>query len=66
MKKYGFDFVSTEALIGRLDQPYVRVMTDAEGKKINLRADDGIHFSPQGLQRIATAVLKTIDPPSSN
>lgn len=62
MKKYGFDFVSTEALIGRLDQAYVRTMTDAEGKKINLRADDGIHFSPQGLQRIATAVLKTIDP----
>ena len=63
MKRYGFDFVSTEALIGHLDQPYVRFMTDESGKKINLRADDGIHFSPQGLQRIAAAVLKTIDPP---
>ncbi len=66
MKKYGFDFVSTEALIGRLDQPYVRFMTTEEGKKINLRADDGIHFSPQGLQRIAAAVVKTIDPPQDN
>jgi hypothetical protein len=63
MKRYGFDFVSTEELIGRLDQPYVRHATDATGKKINLRADDGIHFSPQGLQRIASAVLKTIDTP---
>ena len=66
MKKHGFDFVSTEALIGRLDQPYVRFMTGEDGKKINLRADDGVHFSPQGLQRIAAAVLKTIDPPSDN
>ncbi len=63
MKRYGFDFVSTEELIGRLDQPYVRHASDATGKKINLRADDGIHFSPQGLQRIASAVLKTIDAP---
>ncbi len=62
MKRHGFDFVSTEALIGYLDQPYVRYTTDDAGKKINLRADDGIHFSPQGLQRIAAAVLKAIDP----
>ena len=62
MKQYGFDFVSTEALIGRVDEPYVRHAIDASGKKINLRADDGIHFSPQGLQRIASAVLETIDP----
>ena len=66
MEKYGFDFVSTEALIGRLDQPYVRYMTDAEGKKITLRANDGIHFSPKGLQIIAAAVLKTIDPALAN
>ena len=67
MKQHGFDFISTEALIGRLDQPYVRYATDAtdaKGRKINLRADDGIHFSPQGLQRIAAAVLKTIDAPN--
>lgn len=66
MKRYGFDFISTEALIGYLDQPYVRAMTDETGKKINLRADDGIHFSPRGLQRIAAAVVKTIDPPDNN
>ena len=54
---------STEELIGHLDQPYVRHATDETGKKINLRADDGIHFSPQGLQRIASAVLKAIDAP---
>ncbi len=66
MEKYGFHFISTETLIGRLDQPYVRYMIDAEGKKINLRADDGIHFSSQGLQRIAAAVLKTIDPSLDN
>lgn len=62
MKQYGFDFVSTEALIGRVDEPYVRHAIDTSGKKINLRADDGIHFSPQGLQLIASAVLETIDP----
>lgn len=62
MKQYGFDFVSTEALIGSVDEPYVRHAIDASGKKINLRADDGIHFSPQGLQRIASAVLETIEP----
>lgn len=66
MEKYGFDFISTEALIGRLDQPYARFMTDPEGKKINLRAEDGIHFSPQGLQRIAAALLKSIDPDLDN
>jgi hypothetical protein len=66
MKRYGFDFISTEALIGHLDQPYVRYMTDETGKKINLRADDGIHFSPQGLQRIAAAVLKAIEPSNDN
>ena len=63
MKRYGFDFVSTEALIGRLDQPYARHAIDAKGKQINLRADDGIHFTSQGLQRIASAVLTTIDTP---
>ena len=66
MHRYGFDFISTEALIGRLDQPYVRYITDDAGKKINLRADDGIHFSPQGLQRIAAAVLKAIDPSNND
>ena len=66
MKRHGFDFISTEALIGHLDQPYVRSMPDETGKKINLRADDGIHFSPQGLQKIAAAVIKTIDPPNTN
>jgi len=66
MEKYGFNFISTEALIGRLDQPYARFMTDPVGKKINLRAEDGIHFSPQGLQRIAAALLKSIDPDLDN
>jgi len=69
MKRHDFDFISTEALIGRLDQPYVRYATDtsdAKGRKINLRANDGIHFSPQGLQRIATAVLRTIDSPNDH
>lgn len=69
MKRYDFDFISTEALIGRLDQPYARYATDAtdaKGRKINLRADDGIHFSPKGLQRIAAAVLKTINVPNDH
>lgn len=66
MKRYDFDFVSTEELIGRLDQPYVRYATDLSGKIINLRANDGIHFSPQGLQRIAAAVLETIDAPNED
>jgi hypothetical protein len=66
MKRHGFDFVSTETLIGRVDQPYARHITDETGEKINVRADDGIHFSPQGLQRIAAAVLTAIDPPDEH
>lgn len=65
MQRHGFDFISTEELIGRLDQPYTRHVIDAHGKKINVRADDGIHFSPQGLQRIAAAVVNKLDAASA-
>ncbi len=61
MAQYGFDYLSTEELLGRLDQPFTRHIIDDQGQKRLMRAPDGIHFTPDGLRRISSALVERIE-----
>ena len=60
-KAWGTDYLATEPLIGALSEPFQKFMLDASGQPVNLRAGDGIHFAPAGLQRIKQALLSHIE-----
>jgi hypothetical protein len=44
-----------------LSDPYQKFLINAEGKSVNLRAEDGIHFAPSGLNIIKQALVDHID-----
>ena len=54
------DYLSTEALFGSLDDPYSRHIEMPERGKIAVRAEDGIHFTPEGLRLIGARVVDLI------
>lgn len=56
--QHGTDYLSTEALVGPLSAPFQKHQPQANGSPVLLRADDGIHFAPAGLQRVKQAVLE--------
>lgn len=60
-KAWGTDYLATEPLIGALSEPFQKFMPDASGQPVNLRAGDGIHFTPAGLHRIKQALLKHLE-----
>lgn len=60
-KAWGTDYLATEPLIGALSEPFQKFMPDAAGQPVNLRAGDGVHFAPAGLQRIQQALLAHIE-----
>lgn len=60
-KAWGTDYLATEPLIGALSEPFQKFMPDASGQPVNLRAGDGIHFTPAGLHRIKQALLDHIE-----
>jgi hypothetical protein len=59
-KKYNFDFISTEEILGSLDEPYKKYITDPKKGKLVVRADDGVHFTPLGLRLISARVEELI------
>lgn len=60
-RAWGTDYLATEPLIGALSEPFQKFMPDASGQPVNLRAGDGIHFAPAGLNRIKQALIDHID-----
>lgn len=59
-KKYDFEYISTEDLLGSLDEPYKKYITDPKKGKLVVRADDGVHFTPLGLRMISARVEELI------
>ncbi len=60
MSAYGFNFISTEDLLGNLEHPFKNYIFDSNGKEVVVRASDGTHFSPQGLRIISTKLVSVI------
>lgn len=59
-KKYNFDYLPTEDILGSLDGPYQKYITDPKKGKLVVRADDGIHFTSLGLRLISARVEELI------
>ncbi len=59
-RKYDFEYISTEDLLGSLDEPYKKYITDPKKGKLVVRADDGVHFTPLGLRMISARVEELI------
>ena len=60
MNAYGFKYISTEDLLGALDQPFKNSIMDSSGKEVVVRASDGTHFTPQGLRMISAKLVSVI------
>ncbi len=60
LQKYHYQYVSTEEILGRLDEPYQAYTKDPIRGDILLRASDGIHFSPTGLRMIGSTVVNAV------
>ena len=58
--RFGFDYLSTESIIGPLDQPFRKYIEDPQKGRITVRADDGIHFTPSGLRLINASLVELI------
>ncbi len=61
MDRYGFDYLSTELLLGSLDEPFASFIFDREGKKITVRSADGVHFTPKGLTILSDALTERLE-----
>ncbi len=59
-RKYKFDYLPTEDLLGSLDEPYKKFVEDPKKGKLVVRADDGIHFTTLGLRMISARVEELI------
>lgn len=59
--QWGTDYLATEPLIGVLSAPFQKFKRKADGQRVNLRADDGIHLTPSGLRLINQALLAHIE-----
>jgi uncharacterized protein len=59
-KKNGFDFISTEEILGSLDAPFTKYSQDPVKGSILIRANDGIHFTPNGYRLVSNQIIKTL------
>jgi hypothetical protein len=59
-QKYNFQYVSTEEIVGPLDQPYKAYIKDPVKGDVLMRASDGIHFTPTALRLISQRVVNAI------
>lgn len=60
-KTWGMDYLATEPLIGKLSEPFQKFIIDEAGHTLKLRAEDGIHMTPSGLNRIKKALVDHIE-----
>ena len=58
---FGTDYLATEPLIGLVSLPFKKFMRDENGLSINLRGEDGTHFTPAGLNKIKQALVAHIE-----
>ena len=58
--QFNFDYLSTEDLLGGLDEPFKKFIDEPLKGQVMLRADDGIHFTQAGLRLISTRLYELI------
>lgn len=58
--RFGFDYLSTEDILGPLDQPFRKYIEDPQKGRVTVRADDGIHFTPSGLRLINASLVELV------
>ncbi|HEY7136125.1 MAG TPA: DUF459 domain-containing protein [Acidimicrobiia bacterium] len=54
-------YIDSYSLFADENGNYLSSTTDANGNRVSLRAGDGIHFSPDGGDRLAQAVYQVLD-----
>ena len=59
-QKYNYQYVSTEEIVGRLDQPYKAYIKDPVKGDLLMRGSDGIHFTPTALRLISQRVVQAV------
>jgi hypothetical protein len=59
-KNFGFDYLSTEEIIGPLNEPFRKYIDDPQKGRVTVRADDGIHFTPSGLRLINATLVELL------
>jgi hypothetical protein len=57
---FNFDYLSTEDLLGGLDEPFKKFINEPGKGQVMLRADDGIHFTQAGLRLISNRLYELI------
>jgi hypothetical protein len=57
---FNFDYLSTEDLLGSLDEPFKKFANEPGKGQVMLRADDGIHFTQAGLRLISNRLYELI------
>jgi hypothetical protein len=58
-------YVDAYALFSTPEGEYTTSVTDGAGETIRVRADDGVHFTPEGGDYLAEAVLALLEPQCS-
>lgn len=58
---FGTDYLSTEPLIGMVSLPFQKYMREVNGQPVNLRSEDGTHFTATGLHKIKQALVTHIE-----
>jgi hypothetical protein len=58
---FGTDYLATEPLIGLVSLPFKKFMRNENGLSVNLRGEDGTHFTPAGLHKIKQALVEHIE-----
>lgn len=58
---FGTDYLATEPLIGVASLPYQKYQLDANAQMVNLRTEDGTHFTPAGLRKITQALVQHLE-----
>lgn len=59
-KNFGFDYLSTEEIVGPLSEPFRKYIDAPQKGRITVRADDGIHFTPSGLRLINASLVELL------
>jgi hypothetical protein len=59
-KKYNFEFISTEAILGSLDEPYKKYLQDPTRGSILIRGNDGVHFTPYGYRLVSNQIVQSL------
>jgi hypothetical protein len=54
-------YVDSYSLFSDADGNYAASLPDGTGKRVPVRAGDGIHFTPEGGDRLSAAVFKLLD-----